>query len=117
MQSTTRDALLATGCVCALSAALGLTASLSLLARPAVAVMGVTAGLAVEALFVAETPVVELWERPVVQVGSAVALVGGAGLAVWVGGPWAVAVAWWGLVTYFFLLALVVAGVWGEDSA
>jgi hypothetical protein len=117
VQSTTRDALLATGCVGALSAALGLTASLSLLARPVVVAVGVTAGLAVEALFVADTPAAELWERPAVQAASVVALVGGAGLAVWAGGPWAVAVVWWGLATYFLLLALLVAGVWNPKPA
>ncbi|ELZ22337.1 hypothetical protein C475_17533 [Halosimplex carlsbadense 2-9-1] len=117
MQSTTRDALLATGSAGALSAALSLTESLSLLARPAVAAAGIAAALAVESLFVAETPATELWERPAVQVGSAVALVGGAVVALLAGGPWVVAAACWGLATYFLLLALVLAGVWSPGSA
>ncbi|QLH82929.1 hypothetical protein [Halosimplex pelagicum] len=116
MQSTTRDAILAAASGGALLAVLAVTASLSLLGRPAVAAAGVCAALAVEALFVADTPAAELWERPAVQVGSATALVGGAGVAVWALGPWVVAAACWGLATYFGLLALLLAGVWSPDS-
>ncbi|QLH77792.1 hypothetical protein HZS55_10975 [Halosimplex rubrum] len=116
MQSTTRDALLATVSGGALLAVLAVTESLSPLGRPAVAVAGVGAALAVEALFVADTPVAELWVRPSVQVGSAAALLAGAGLATWALGPWVVAAACWGLATYFVLLALLLAGVWGGTS-
>lgn len=117
MQSTTRDALLAATSGAVLLATLAVTGSLSTLARPAVAAAGVAAALAVEALFVADTPAAELWERRVVQVGSALALVGSAGVALLVAGPRVVAAACWGLATYFVLLALLLAGVWGADSA
>ncbi|WP_436910107.1 hypothetical protein [Halosimplex marinum] len=117
MQSTTRDALLAAASAALLLAVLAVAESLSLLARPAVAVVGATAALAVEALFVADTPAADLWTRPGVQVGSALALVAGAGLAVWAAGAWLVAAACWGLATYFCLLALLVAGVWEPEPA
>ena len=117
MQSTTRDAILAATSAGALLAVLAVTASLSALARPAVVATGVGAALAVEALFVADTPAAELWERPAVQAGSATALVVGAGLAVWALGPWVVAAVCWGLATYFGLLGLLLAGVWGADPA
>lgn len=117
MQSTTRDAILAATSAGALLVVLAVTASLSTLAQPAVVATGVGAALAVEALFVADTPAAELWERTAVQAGSATALVVGAGLAVWVLGPWVAAAACWGVATYFALLALLLAGVWGANTA
>jgi len=116
VQSTTRDATLAAVSAGALLAVLAVTAPLSTLARPAVAATGIAAALAVEALFVADTPAAELWERPAVQVGSAVALVGGGVVGVAATGPWVVAAACWGLATYFVLLGLLVTGVWAPDA-
>ncbi|WP_436930378.1 hypothetical protein [Halosimplex halobium] len=117
MQSTTRDALLAAASAAVLLAVLAATGSLPLLTRPAAVATGIGAALAVEALFVADTPATDLWERPAVQVGSALALVAGAALAVWTAGAWLVAAACWGLATYFVLLALLVAGVWEPKPA
>ncbi|WP_135364051.1 hypothetical protein [Halosimplex halophilum] len=117
MQSTTRDALLAAASAAVLLVVLAATGSLSVLTRPGAAATGVVTALAVEALFVADTTVAYLWERPAVQVGSALALVVGGVLAVWTADPWLVAAACWGLATYFVLLALLVAGVWESASA
>ncbi len=112
-----RDASLAAASGVALLAVLAVTESLSLLAEPRSAAAGVAAALAVEALFVAETPAGDLWERPVVQIGSLVALVAGGAVAVAVDGHWLVAAACWGLATYFVLLALLVAGVWNPAAS
>jgi len=117
VQSTTRDAVLAATIAGALLAVLGVTESLSTLTRPTVAAAGIATALGVEALFVADTPAAELWEHLAVQVGSAVALVGGGGVALLVVGPTVVAAACWGLTTYFGLLALLLAGVWGPEGS
>jgi hypothetical protein len=117
VQSTTRDALLAAVSAAVLLAVLAVAESLSLLARPAVAAVGVAAALAVEALFVADTPAADLWTRPGVRFRSALALVAGTALAAWTAGAWLVAAACWGLATYFCLLALLVAGVWEPEPA
>ncbi|WP_123533242.1 hypothetical protein [Halosimplex salinum] len=112
MDTWTRDALLATASGGALLASLAITESLSLLGRPAVAVAGVAAALAVETLFVADTPAAELWERAPVRTASVLLIVGAGALAVRAGGLWLVAAACWGLATYFVLLGLLVTGLW-----
>ncbi|WP_459191985.1 hypothetical protein [Halosimplex sp. J119] len=112
MTPVERDATLAAASGAAMVAVLAVTESLSLLTRPTSAATGVGAALVVEALFVADTPAGELWKRRKVRIGSAVALVVGAGVAVAAGGLWLVAAACWGLATYFVLLALLVAGIW-----
>ena len=117
MDSTARDATLAAASAVSLVAALAVTDSVSLLLRPLSVGVGVTAALAVEALFVADTPAGDLWGRPTVQVGSAVALVAAGALAVAAGAVWLVAAACWGLATYFFLLALLLTGVWAPDGS
>jgi hypothetical protein len=113
---TTRDVLLAGTSGAVLLALLTVTASLSLLARPETAAVGVGVALLVEALFVVDTPAVELWERRSVRLVSAAALIGGAVLAVATAGRWLVAAACWGLAAYFALLALLVSGVWDPSD-
>ncbi|MFC7139021.1 hypothetical protein ACFQMA_04110 [Halosimplex aquaticum] len=115
--SVARDALLAVVCGVALLTLLAVTESLSLLVRPGSAAAGIAAALAVEALFVADTPAGDLWERPAVQAGSVVALAAGGVVAVAVGGRWFVAAACWGVATYFVLLALVLTGVWNPTAS
>ncbi|WP_415381202.1 hypothetical protein [Halosimplex sp. TS25] len=115
--SAARDALLAAVSGAVLLAALAAAESLSLLVRPGSAAAGITAALAVEALFVVETPAGDLWERPAVRIGSVVALAGGGIAAVALGGPWVVAAACWGLATYFALLALVLTDVWNPAAS
>jgi len=116
VQPTTRDALLAGASGTALLALLTLTASLSLLARPETAAAGVGAALLVEALFVADTRAVELWERRSVRLVSVAVLVAGSILAAGVAGQWLVAATCWGLATYFVLLGLLVSGVWDPSD-
>ncbi|MFB6139796.1 MAG: hypothetical protein ABEJ26_05110 [Halosimplex sp.] len=116
MNPLARDAALATLCGAALVAALAISGSLSALFEPASAAAGVAVALAVEALFVFDTPASDLWERPAVRVGSAVALATGGALALAAGGPRVVAALCWGLGTYFALLALLLAGIWTPDD-
>lgn len=107
-----RDAALAGCCGAVLVAVLLVTGGTATLARPGAVLAGVFGALVVEAAFLADTPAAELWARPPVQVGAALALVGGAVGTAAVLGPVVVAVACWGLVTYFALLALTLAGYW-----
>ena len=116
MKPTTRDALLASASGVVLLAVLAVTESLSLLGRVDAAVAGVGLALFVEALFVAGTRAVELWERRSVRLVSAAALIGGAVLAVATAGRWLVAAACWGLAAYFALLGLLVSGVWDPSD-
>jgi len=109
-----RDAAFAGLSGASLLAFLVLTGDAAALASFPAAVTGVAAALAIEAAFVADTPVRTLWERRGVRLASAAALVAGAlGLAA-VGGPLVVAAACWGLATYFALLVLALAGYWGD---
>lgn len=106
-----RDAVLAAASGAVLLGALAVAGSLASLADPGAAVAGVVAALAVEWLFVAETPAGTLWERRRVRAASVAALLGGSAALAWVTGPWILAAACWGVATYFALLALVLAGV------
>lgn len=112
MDSRTRDALLATASALLLAVALVATGRVASLWRPLSVGVGVVGALAVEALFVAETPVSELWARPAIQVGSALALLAGAASALALDAVWLVAAACWGLGTYFVLLVALLTGVW-----
>ena len=112
-----RDALLAAASGAACLAFLLVSDATAALARPATVVAGGGAALSVEALFVAETPVVRWWTDPRVQVGSAVAFVAAAAVGFLVAGPWLLAAACWGLATYFALLSLLAAGVWTPEGS
>ncbi|KOX93677.1 hypothetical protein AMS69_07065 [Haloarcula rubripromontorii] len=106
MPSYRRDAGFALLCGLVLLASLRWTATLETLWSGVAVAVGVAGALAVEALFVFETPVSSLWERRGVRTGSAVGLLACAGgLAAFVG-PIVVAAACWGLITYFALLAI-----------
>jgi hypothetical protein len=82
------------------------------LADPVAAVVGVVGALAIEALFLAETPAAALWERSYVRTVAIFALLFGAVAAAYLVGPVLVGAAVWGLATYFVLLVLAVTGVW-----
>ena len=116
MKPTTRDALLASASGVVPLAVLAVTESLSLLGRVDAAVAGVGLALFVEALFVAGTRAVELWERRAVRLTVLAVLVVGSVLAVAVTGQWLVAAACWGLATYFVLLGLLVSGMWAPSD-
>lgn len=109
MQSQRRDAALALFAGAVLLGSLRVVGALSALLQSRAVVVGVGGALFVEALFVAPTPVARWWERPSVQVGATVALVGGSLLVARRSGPWVFAAACWGLLTYFVLLVGVVA--------
>lgn len=111
-----RDAVLAAASGSVLLATLAASDSIGSLSDPTAAVAGVAAALAVEGLFVADTPAASLWERRRVRVASAAALLGGCAALAWVTGTWILAAACWGLATYFALLALVLTGVWDADG-
>ncbi|WP_424000434.1 hypothetical protein ACOZ4I_13640 [Haloarcula salina] len=117
MPNLRRDAAFAGLCGVCLTGYLFLTGEAAALGSFPAAAVGVGAALALEAVFVADTPVRTLWERRGVRLASAAALVLGAlGLAA-VSGPLVVAAACWGLATYFVLLVLVLGGYWGEAES
>lgn len=104
-----RDAAFAGLSGVCLLASLFLTGEAAALGTLPAAAAGVGSALALEAVFVADTPVQTLWERRGVRLASAAALVVALGLAA-VSGPLVVAAACWGLATYFVLLVIVLAG-------
>jgi len=112
VNSITRDATLASLSGVALLALLAVMDALHALARPGHAALGLLGALALEWLFVAETPAVDLWNRRPVRVGSVVGLLLSCGLVAVTAGPWLVAAACWGIVTYFLLLGLLSTGLW-----
>lgn len=100
-----RDLTLAAASGTVLLTLLGFLGAVDALADPRTAALGVGAGVAVEAAFLAGTRVVEWWERPRVAPASAVGLVvGAAAVAAWLG-PVVVAAACWGVATYLVVLA------------
>ena len=111
-----RDATLAALSGVALLSLLTVTDSLAALTRPGAAVVGIVVALGVEWLFLAETPVAELWDRRAVRTGTVIALISTGGFVLVSTGPWLVAAACWGLATYFSLLGLLLAGVWTPDT-
>jgi hypothetical protein len=99
-----RDGLLAGGAVVAVLALLGRRDALDALGNPRAVATGVGSALLVEWAFLRYPErLLELWERPAVNVGSALGLVGGAVLAR--ERPRLLAAAVWGLGTYFGLLS------------
>ncbi|MDS0220580.1 hypothetical protein NDI54_04350 [Haloarcula sp. S1AR25-5A] len=106
MPDCRRDAGVALLCGVALVGYLSLVGALDALWSVAVAAVGVAGALAVEALFVLDTPIASLWDRRGVRTGAAAALlVGAVGLTAFLG-PAVVAAACWGLGTYFVILAV-----------
>lgn len=72
---------------------------------PLAAVTGVVTALVVEWAFLRFSDrLLSLWERPVVNRGSALALLAGGYLAR--GAPWALAAGCWGLMTYLGFLVV-----------
>jgi len=113
MSTYRRDALLAALTLGTLLSVLAVERSIHALTRPIAPVAGVAGALLVEGAFLRSGAVAALWERPIVQFGSTLAvLVGGLTLAA-VAGPTVVATLCWGLATYFVLLAAVL--VLGEN--
>lgn len=101
-----RDAGFALLCGLALVAYLRQVGAVDTLWSASAIAVGVAGALSVEALFVLETPVASLWDRRGVRTAAAIALVVCAvGLAVFLG-PVVAAAAYWGLVTYFVMLAV-----------
>lgn len=107
-----RDAVLAACCAVVLLGVLSVGDWTWALVDPVAVVVGVVGALAVEALFLAETPAVDLWERLSVRAASIFALLFGAVAAAYLVGPVLVGAAVWGLATYFVLLALALADIW-----
>jgi hypothetical protein len=99
-----RDGLLAGGAVVAVLAMLVRRDALDALGDPRAAATGVGSALLVEWAFLRHPErLLELWERPAVNAGSALGLVGGAVLTR--DRPCLLAAAVWGLGTYFGLLS------------
>jgi len=107
-----RDAAVAACCGALLLGALAVTDAVDELSNPVAVAVGVLGAAAVEATFLADTPVADWWTRPWVRAASALVLLGGALGAALVVGPVVVAAACWGLATYFVFLAVAVAGYW-----
>jgi hypothetical protein len=107
-----RDAALAACCGALLLALLAVTGGLGELSNPAAMAVGVFGAVAVEAAFLADTPVADWWTRPWARVVSAVVFLGSTLGTALVVGPLVVAAACWGLATYFAFLALAVSGYW-----
>ena len=107
-----RDAALAACCTVVLLGVLSTGDWLWTLADPVAVGVGIAAALAIEGLFVADTPVAGLWEHPSLRAGSVSALLFGAVAAGYLVGPVLVGAALWGLVTYFVLLGAALAGAW-----
>ena len=107
-----RDAVLAACCAFVLLGVLAVADWTWTLADPVAVVVGVAVALAIEGLFVAETPVAALWEHLYFRAASVFALLFGAVAAAYLVGPVLVGAAVWGLATYFLLLALALASVW-----
>ncbi len=107
-----RDAALAACCTFVLGGVLAVGNWSWTLVEPVSVVVGVGGALAVEALFVADTPAAKLWEQPYVRSACVFALLFGAVGVASLAGPVLVGAAVWGLATYFVLLALALAGVW-----
>jgi len=105
-----RDGALAGGSGAVLLVVLASRGDLSALLSIRSAAAGIVTALAVEALFLADTRVGELWARPSVQLAGVVIVVGGGLALARVFGPRALAAACWGLATYFGVLAVVVLG-------
>lgn len=105
MPNYRRDAGAALLCGGALLAALSWAGALGTLRVWPVAAVGVAGALGLEAMFLLDTPIESLWERPGVRAGGTVALLGGAAGLATVLGPAVIAAACWGLATYFVLLA------------
>jgi hypothetical protein len=107
-----RDAALAACCAVVLLGVLSVGDWAWTLADPVAAVVGVAGALAVEVLFVANTPAAALWEHLYFRTASVFALLFGAVAAAYLVGPVLVGAAVWGLATYFVLLGFALAGVW-----
>jgi len=107
-----RDAAVAVCCGAFLLGTLAVTDAVDELSNPVAVAVGVLGAVAVEAAFLADTPVADWWTRPWVRVVSALVLLGSVLGATLVAGPVVVAAACWGLTTYFLFLALAVAGYW-----
>jgi len=107
-----RDAALAACCTVVLLGVLSVGDWAWTLVDPVAAVVGVAGALAIEALFVADTPVAGLWEYLYFRTASVFALLFGAVAAAYLVGPVVVGAAVWGLATYFVFLGLALAGLW-----
>lgn len=107
-----RDAVLAACCAFVLLGVLAVGDWTWTLVDPVAAVVGVAGALAIEGLFVADTPVAACWEHLSVRTASVFALLLGAVAAAYLVGPVLVGAAVWGLATYFVLLGFALAGVW-----
>ncbi|WP_254822285.1 hypothetical protein [Haloglomus halophilum] len=101
-----RDGVLAGGCLASLLYVLGPDGR-QRLRDPGAALAGIGCALALEWAFIRyPEQLLSLWERPAVNRGSALALLGGGLLAR--GAPRVLAAACWGLVTYFGLLVVLI---------
>jgi hypothetical protein len=101
-----RDAVLAVGLLGGLLSLLG-SDGRQRLRDPGAAIAGITAALVVEWAFLRYPDrLLSLWERPAINVGSALALLASGRFAR--GYPRVLAAACWGLVTYFGLLVVSV---------
>lgn len=111
-----RDGLLAAGLLAVLLSMLRVNGDLGVLRNPRAAGMGVGAALFAEFAFLSYPDrLLSLWERPAVNRGSTLGLLGGALLAR--RRPRLLAAGIWGLATYFALLVGLLLRRNGDEKA
>jgi len=108
MTTYRRDAVLALCVLSVVVSVLHAERALGTLLAPGTILAGVTVAVLVEGVFLRSPTVADLWERPVVQIGTTAALLAGGLLSAFVVGLPILAALCWGLVTYFVLLGAVV---------
>lgn len=106
-----RDGALATAtCAALLLGLLAAGVGGAVFADPRAAVVGCAGMVGVEVALLRRPDLTRrLWARPTVRAGSALGVLAGGGLAVWVGAAWVGAILVWGLAAYVALVVAVLA--------